>query len=633
MTDRPRRSAALAALLLGLWIQLLPAPAAAGTAQWQPASLWGGDVKTLAFAPDDADVVFAGTSGGQVYVSHDAGAVWRNAGPFLPFPGWVVSHLAFDPNRPRRMWAALRGMWGSGHVAFSDDRGKSWVAASAGLPDEPVYTLALVPGREGRLYAATLSGVWGSTDDGGSWRRLTAALPEVQKVTSLLVEPGRPDTVIAGTWRQAYKSEDGGRTWAGVFEGMVLDSEVFSLTPIPGRPGEIWATTCGWVYRTLDGGGRWERFKDGFAERRTPSFAALPDGRLLAGTVAGLHASTDGGRTWKRAGDPALSIQAIAFHPLRPSRLLLATEGAGVWATDGGDGGKLDFRRASKGMTNTRIGALAVAPAGDGGAGEELIVAVNHAGPLSGIRVSRDGGRGFEGPSPVPTVLDLAVHEGRAYAATERGLYRRLGLGWHRVPELGERRVEQVLADGGALVARTADALFELVADKLVERAFQHGAPRSAALAGDALWVSDGKGIYRLTRDANDTVPAPMAAGRLGRLADRLLLWGPDGAWTRRSAPGAMWVEIEEKPTRVLATGDARRPALLIAGEALRLFDTATGTFEPVDVPVPARDVIAAVLSGGRLYLGTSGYGVLMRDLAGLVPAAAPSPQAGASGG
>jgi hypothetical protein len=82
---------------------------------------------------------------------------------------------------------------------------------------------------------------------------------------------------------------------------MVLDSEVFTLTPIPGKPGEIWATTCGWVYRTLDRGGRWERFKDGFEERRTPSFAALPDGRLLAGTVAGLHVSADGGRTWTNA--------------------------------------------------------------------------------------------------------------------------------------------------------------------------------------------------------------------------------------------------------------------------------------------------------------------------------------------
>src|SRR4029079_16924618 len=109
-------------------------------------------------------------------------------------------------------------------------------------------------------------------------------------------------------------------------------------------------------------------------------------------------------------------------------------------------------------MTNPRIGALALA-------GDELLVAINHAGPLSGVHSSRDGGRTFDGPARLPTVLDLAVHDGSAYAATESGLYRRLGRDWHPVPELGTRRIEQVLSDGRTLVVRAADALFELKED------------------------------------------------------------------------------------------------------------------------------------------------------------------------
>ncbi|HWN42500.1 MAG TPA: YCF48-related protein, partial [Thermoanaerobaculia bacterium] len=273
---------------------------AASASGWRPLPLWGGDVRSLAIHPDDPDMVFAGTSAGQLYLSRDAGRSWNDAGSHLPFPGWVVNTLRFDPNKTGRLWAGLWGVWGGGHVAFSDDMGKTWVSRVAGLPEEPVYTMALVPGREGRIYVGTLSGVWSTEDSGESWRRLTADLPEAQKVTSLLVDAERPDTIIAGTWRRAYRTEDGGRTWAGIFEGMVLDSEVFSLTPVPERPGEIWATTCGWVYRSLDGGNKWERFKEGFEERRTVSFSALPDGRLLAGTVAGIHVSADGGKTWKR---------------------------------------------------------------------------------------------------------------------------------------------------------------------------------------------------------------------------------------------------------------------------------------------------------------------------------------------
>ncbi len=611
-----RALAALVAAVLVVFCGGLARPAAA--TPWRVAPIHGADVRSLAVHPVRPDLVYAGTSAGQLYVSRDGGRSWHDAGAPLPFPGWVVTALQFDPDRvpdhPDRLWAALRGIWSGGHVAYSDDGGRTWVARGTGLEDG-VYSLARVPGREGRLYAGTGSGVWGSRDDGQTWRRLTGALPELQKVTSLYVDPAQPDTVIAGTWRQAYRSDDGGRTWAGVFDGMVLDSEVFSLTPVPGKPGEIWATTCGWVYRTLDGGGKWERFKEGFEERRTPSFAVLAGGRLLAGTVAGLHASDDGGRTWKRVGDPALSILAIAQHPERPDRVLLGTEGSGVWLSN--DGART-FQRASDGMTNLRVSALAAA-------GDELLVGVSHAGPISGIYTSTDRGGSFAGLfTPLPTVLDLAVHAGRPYAATERGLYRRLGKDWHRVPEIGERRVEQLLTDGRQLVARTAEGLWELQGERFAARVFKPGAPRSAALWDGALWVSDAKGLYRLDREANHApgaIAAP-AAGRLARLFDRLLLWAPAGAWVRGA--DASWIPLGEKPSRVVATGDPTYPALLVTGETAQLYDRRNDRLRPVTLPVPARDVAAALVLDGRLLLGTLGYGLLIGELAPEPPVLAP---------
>lgn len=607
-----KRADRITVLLLLVVLAMAPARAAVAD-EWQALPIFGGDVRALAIHPEDPDRVFAGTSAGQLWLSQNAGRTWLPAGAPLPFPGWVVSALRFDPNRsdpgqPKRLWVALWGIWGSGHVAFSDDQGKSWVARAGGLPDEPVYTLALVPGSEGRLYAGTRSGVWGTVDGGATWARLTGALPEIQKVTSLLVDANQPETVIAGTWRRAYKSDDGGTSWAGVFEGMVLDSEVFSMTPIPERPGEIWATTCGWVYRTLDRGGRWERFKEGFVERRTPAFAALAGGKLLAGTVGGLHASTDGGATWKLVGDPALSMHGIVFHPARPERIFLATEGSGVWVSEDG---AASFRPSSEGMTNLRISALEVF-------GNELLVGVSHAGAFSGVHVSHDRGRTFDVRfEALPTVLDFGVHLGRLYAATERGLFERRGAAWFRIAELGEGRVEEVVADGERIAVRTPSGLWELSGGKFVPRAYKHGAPRSAAFFGDALWVSDAAAVYRLTEKTNDTIAVPFQGGRLGRLPDQLLLWGSGGAFVRPDGllADTSWAEVTREPSRVIATGDSRWSSLMISGDTVRVFDRTTSKFLALPVPFPARDISAAAVQGNRLLLGTSGYGVLTRRL------------------
>jgi photosystem II stability/assembly factor-like uncharacterized protein len=590
-----------------------PAPAA-DAPSWSRSELWGGDVRSLAFDPGDPSRVFAGTSGGHVYVSHDTGETWADAGRELALPGWVVSDLVFDPDVAGRLWAALWGTWGGGMVVVSDDGGVTWQPRGhADLAHTQVYTLARVPGRPEQVFAGTLSGVWGSTDGGESWRRLTADLPEVHKVTSLLVGPGDPDRVTAGTWQRAYRSDDGGVTWDGIFDGMVLDSEVFTLTPVPGRPNELWASTCGWVYRSDNAGGRWQRFTEGFENRRTPAFAALPGGRLLAGTVAGLHASDDGGRTWRRVGPASLSLFDLAYHPRNPQRVLLATEGSGVWVSD--DGGTT-LRRAARGMRNLRVAALVRA-------GREVLAAVNHAGPASGIHTSRDGGRTFEPESSeIPPVRDLVVYGVSVYAATERGLYERAGGNWRLIGEIGPHRVEQVVAAGNRLVVRTPQGLWEHDGPRFRRLEYHHGTPRSAALSGDgaALWVSDRAGLYRLTAGANDGVEVPFARGRVARFGPRLAWWGDSGLWLK-PAEEDPWVRITGDAVRLLPTGDDDRPALVAKADGLALLDADSGELLPVDFPLPAAEVLSAMLhrpapgAAPRLLLGTAGHGLYWAPL------------------
>jgi photosystem II stability/assembly factor-like uncharacterized protein len=582
---------------------------------WQAAALWGADVRSLAVDPRSPDVVLAGTSAGHVYRSTDGGSSWQEGAPSLPLRGYVVGTLVFDPNRPARLWAGLWGIWGGGSVAWSEDLGSSWHFRGAGLEQEQVYTLAVVPGAPGRLYAASRAGVWGSEDDGASWRLLTTGYPEVVNVSSLRVDPYRPASLLAGTWRRAFRSEDGGRTWAGVFDGMILDTEVFSLTPDVRHPGEVWASTCGWVYQSTNWGRTWRRFQNGLAERRTPSFGVTLDGRLFAGTVAGLYSSDDQGASWQRRTSPELAVLAIATHPGRPQRVWIGTEGAGVYVSD--DRGA-SFRQASLGLTNTRVSALV-------SAGGELLAAVPHAGPDSGIYRSRDGGVTFAPtPEPLPTVLDLAVADGELWAATEQGLFvAGAGRPWQRVGELGSVRVEQVVAGDRRVVARLAGGLAERLPGHglFTTVPYRHGTPRSLALVDHALWVADADGLYRLAEGENHTVTAPFRGGRLGLLGFGLLYSGDQGVWLRDTL-AAPWQQLHDRPGRTLQTGDQRFPVVVVeAGSQpsrVLLWDTAGGRFRDLEAPITGRDVLAARVVGDsapRVLLGTSGYGLIGRPL------------------
>ena len=584
-------------VVLILCLALLSSPAAA--VEWRQAALWGGDVRTLVIDPVRPDRLFAGTSSGQVLRSENGGASWLPAGQQVAFPGWVVSDLLLDAEG--RLWAALWGLWGEGgNVYMSADGGVTWSERGAGLPQRQVYRLAV---GGGRLFAATRQGVYGSDDAGATWRHLTATHPEIQKVSSLLIDGS---TVLAGTWRRTYKSDDGGASWRGVFGGMSLDTEVFSLQS--GRAaGEVWASTCGWVYRSTNGGESWRRYQRGLEERRTQAVRVLPGGRLLAGTVAGLYVSDDGGVSWTRHTSPELVIAAIAHHPKQAQRVYLGTEGSGVWVSeDGGD----SFRPSNYGLTAARVADLEPLASG------EVLAAVRHAGPDSGIFSSRDGGLSFSGPdSDLPTVLQLAA-AARPLAATEKGLYERQYGEWRLVSEVGQRRIDQVGSAEGLTVARSGGLLFRRVGERFVPVEPAGAEPRSVAVAGGELWIGDrGARLWHLVAGRAEPMSPPFAGGRLGSLRTGLLLAGDGGAYLRRDA-ASPWQRLVGAPSRGLSTGDSAYPLLLLSvGDSARLLERENLLLHRVPLPVPRQDVTAAAVVGGRLLVATSGHGVVWTEL------------------
>ncbi|HEY7064115.1 MAG TPA: hypothetical protein VII06_21730 [Chloroflexota bacterium] len=253
---------------------------------WRASGCAGQDVWSIAAAPPDGRVLYAGTHPAALYRSEDGG----------------------------RSWAALNTF---GHVPGSD----RW-----GLPGDPTGSRALAvvldAAQPSRFWVGVeVGGILETEDDGASWRFMLAgrnpdihglvrdpARPEVFYATTGFGRLGDGDAPEAESTAGVYRSEDGGRTWRYVWG----DLERRYTRPI-----------C--------------------VDARAPhalTVAGAPTFRSCVGDPGGAQAmvyqSTDGGTTWRSLGDAAHSpsaanLMAVAPAASRSGSVVVGTETGEVW--------------------------------------------------------------------------------------------------------------------------------------------------------------------------------------------------------------------------------------------------------------------------------------------------------------
>ncbi|MEO8189337.1 MAG: hypothetical protein ABI682_03265 [Acidobacteriota bacterium] len=163
----------------------------------------GGSVNAIAIDPSNTSIVYAATGAG-VYKSTDAGLTWISVNTGLV--KLSIASLTIDPHTPTTLYAGGEGLY------KSVNGGASWNSSNNGIGSGVVRGLSIDLSSPEKLYAATSgildgvpgSGVFRSENGGATWVPLNNGLPNVP-VYSIAIDPSFPNRLLAATGSGVYE--------------------------------------------------------------------------------------------------------------------------------------------------------------------------------------------------------------------------------------------------------------------------------------------------------------------------------------------------------------------------------------------------------------------------------------------
>jgi hypothetical protein len=197
-------------------------------------------------------------------VSRDGGVTWRPAS----LTGQADFHALSVQQTDRNVIVGFNVATGFGMLR-SLDGGATW----ASLPSEPLLAAGSVmsvdvhPTDPDTILAATPTGLWATSDGGGTW---TARAFEGSYVTAVRYAPGAPERVYAyaaAAHAGLMVSNDGGATWSSLDLRLAGNDVVGYIAAHPTDADVLYAGSYGMdLFATQDGGATWEVW----AERGVP---------------------------------------------------------------------------------------------------------------------------------------------------------------------------------------------------------------------------------------------------------------------------------------------------------------------------------------------------------------------------
>jgi photosystem II stability/assembly factor-like uncharacterized protein len=168
-----------------------------------------GVVYAIAPSPLDANLIWAGTDDGYVWVTNNGGNSWENVTPPALTSWSKVGIIEASHFNRSTAYAAIdrhRLEDYKPYIYRTDDGGKTWRSIVSGIPDGSfVNAVREDPQQRNLLYAGTEKGVYVSFDGGDHWQSLQLNLP-VSSIRDIAVH--RDDIAIATHGRAFWIMDD-----------------------------------------------------------------------------------------------------------------------------------------------------------------------------------------------------------------------------------------------------------------------------------------------------------------------------------------------------------------------------------------------------------------------------------------
>ena len=316
------------------------------------------------------NIVYAGTAGGGVFKSMNAGISWTPV--FDDQSVSSIGDVTVSQSEPDVVWVGTgegnnrqSSSWGNG-VYKSMDGGKSWT--NMGLKDSHHIPRILIhPTNANVVYVAAQGHLWGpneerglfKTIDGGkTWSKVLYINPDTG-VNDIAMDPMNPDTIYAATYQRRrtafgmngggpgsaiYRTTDGGATWKKLTEGLPKGDKGRIALDVYRRNGNVVyalveAEDSG-IFRSDDKGEHWTRMSN--TDPRPMYFSQVRidpnnDQRIWVAGV-NMEYSEDGGKTFvtNRVTRIHVDFHAIWIDPSNSNNMIVGCDGGIHFSHDAG---------------------------------------------------------------------------------------------------------------------------------------------------------------------------------------------------------------------------------------------------------------------------------------------------------